>query len=334
MLGLIIRLITFPFRYAFGSVTTTYINGFDVVKDRRWSLRTRMMNLIPILMLTTVLITFIYSFVSFIISGGYQTQIGMIKELGICDQCFTSGTVPIMFNVVTISIIGVLLLAEIILCSIDFFKNGDIGTIGRVVCIIVLSLFALAGIILIGDFIYYIIKNGTKEFLDDLFLQSIADRNGISGHVADLITLVMGKDFFMSAEIVNEAAKVVAIVSMIILYFLMKADELDYEVYITKRCILTYCFIIPVIIACFENIIAIVVFILSLLLMCMVLVFFVGGFGGCLDSMSTSIQADTLRSHAKSLDKQASQAFFRSTREEKHKEAAELRHQAYVLEHR
>lgn len=99
--------------------------------------------LIPIAIFITSFISGIVSYVIFIVQGGYNEQVGLIKRSGIDGifDGFTSGTVNMFWSGITAKIIFGLVGAEFIVILISYFKNR--GKRMRIAMIINLAVFAI-----------------------------------------------------------------------------------------------------------------------------------------------------------------------------------------------
>lgn len=81
--------------------------------------------LIPITICLTSFISGIITYIIFIVRGGYLSQVGLIKESGVDGifDGFTSGTVEMMRSGITAKIILILVIAELIVMLISYFKS-------------------------------------------------------------------------------------------------------------------------------------------------------------------------------------------------------------------
>ncbi|MCR5048980.1 MAG: hypothetical protein K6A37_08490 [Saccharofermentans sp.] len=93
MLGLVMRLVSFPFRLAFQN-TVDNLEGFIGGIKRKDNPLFIIMSGISLLPLVTAIGIFLYSLISFIVNSGFADQVAIIKteKFGAITQIWTSGT--------------------------------------------------------------------------------------------------------------------------------------------------------------------------------------------------------------------------------------------------
>ena len=85
--------------------------------------------LIPMAICLTSIISGIVTYIMFIVNGGYSSQVGSIKENGLdgISEGFTSGTTGMMVSGNVGKILLALVVAELIVMLINYFKNRGKG---------------------------------------------------------------------------------------------------------------------------------------------------------------------------------------------------------------
>lgn len=120
-------------------------------------------NLAFLIVMAMVLISIISGFVSFIMfifQGGYSNQIESLQNNGIdgITSGFTSGTVGLITSGITSKIMHVLVMAELIVMLVAYFKNSNktkrvIMIVDLVLCTIIIFLSAIIFWIAVGELV-------------------------------------------------------------------------------------------------------------------------------------------------------------------------------------
>ena len=94
----------------------------------------------------TSIVTGIVTYIMFIVNGGYSSQVGSIKENGLdgISEGFTSGTTGMMVPGIVGKILLALVVAELIVMLINYFKNRGKGMrIAMIVDLVVMSCYCV-----------------------------------------------------------------------------------------------------------------------------------------------------------------------------------------------
>lgn len=112
--------------------------------------------LIPTGIVTTSMVGFIVAIVKFVISGGFTNQITVLKGdfYGGISEGFTFGTVSVLTSGIVSTVISILLLAELIVLIISYYKTeSKVKKIIASICLgIGIVLFGVAGFVLAVGF--------------------------------------------------------------------------------------------------------------------------------------------------------------------------------------
>lgn len=92
----------------------------DIQKWKQMSMED-LANHIPVVIMATAMIAGVIAYIMYIVNGGYLAQIAAIKEYGfISTDTFTAGTTGLVFGGIAGNIILLLLIAELVVLSLNY----------------------------------------------------------------------------------------------------------------------------------------------------------------------------------------------------------------------
>ena len=133
--------------------------------------------LIPMAICLTSIVTGIVTYIMFIVNGGYSSQVGSIKENGLdgISEGFTSGTTGMMVPGIVGKILLALVVAELIVMLINYFKNRGKGMrIAMIVDLVVM------GVVIALSTVVFWIAVGKLVFSEEQLYQALGKFEGVT----------------------------------------------------------------------------------------------------------------------------------------------------------
>lgn len=133
--------------------------------------------LIPMAICLTSIVTGIVTYIMFIVNGGYSSQVGSIKENGLdgISEGFTSGTTGMMVSGIVDKILLALVVAELIVMLINYFKNRGKGMrIAMIVDLVVM------GVVIALSTVVFWIAVGELVFSEEQLYQALGKFEGVT----------------------------------------------------------------------------------------------------------------------------------------------------------
>ena len=133
--------------------------------------------LIPMAICLTSIVTGIVTYIMFIVNGGYSSQVGSIKENGLdgISEGFTSGTTGMMVPGIVGKILLALVVAELIVMLINYFKNRGKGMrIAMIVDLVVM------GVVIALSTVVFRIAVGELVFSEEQLYQALGKFEGVT----------------------------------------------------------------------------------------------------------------------------------------------------------
>lgn len=133
--------------------------------------------LVPMAICLTSIISGIVTYIMFIVNGGYSSQVGSIKQNGLdgISAGFTSGTTGMMVSGIVSKIFLALVIVELIVMLINYFKNRGKGM--RIAMIV--DLVAIGVIIALSTVVFWIVV-GELVFSEDQIYQALGRFEGVT----------------------------------------------------------------------------------------------------------------------------------------------------------
>lgn len=196
--------------------------------------------LIPVGMVVTSIVGFVVAIIKFVISGGFSNQISAIKGdfFGGISEGFTSGTASVLTSGVVLTIISILLLAELLVLIISYCKTeSKVKKIIASICLgIGIVLFGIAGFILAVGF-------GVINLSEKMKMKII-----------EMLTVFDG---MQTATLVNglKITAVIGVVALIVFIILMLISDHRWMIKNSAIALLLSYIIIPLALLVVENVI-------------------------------------------------------------------------------
>lgn len=133
--------------------------------------------LIPMAICLTSIISGIVAYIMFIVNGGYTSQIGNIKSNGLdgLSDSLTGGTIKMMTTGITAKILLGLVLAELVVMLINYFKNKGKGM--RITMIVDLAIVAI--MVALSTYIFWVAV-GKIVYTDEQLYQFLSNFVGVT----------------------------------------------------------------------------------------------------------------------------------------------------------
>jgi hypothetical protein len=235
--------------------------------------------IIPSLVILTMTIGWIVAFMIFVVSGGYSSQIVMIKSNGFSfdavSAAFTNGTVHILYGKIVNLIVGALLCAQVALFLRSFLKESTkIRRITMIIDLVIMGFFAVGTV-----FLGLIYTRKIELFEKQTLISSIMD--GSAGQGIRIVLLAV------------TVITIAVVISLIIL--ILKATDKWILGHGSLAALLAYT-VLPLLLLFVENVIPLIAGILLLLAIGAVIWFI---FMSATDSERESFPASTDRKNSK-----------------------------------
>ena len=132
---------------------------------------------IPMAICLTSIVAGIVTYIMFIVNGGYSSQVGSIKENGLdgISEGFTSGTTGMMVSGIVGKILLALVVSELIVMLINYFKNRGKGMrIAMIVDLVVM------GVVIALPTVVFWIAVGELVFSEEQLYQALGKFEGVT----------------------------------------------------------------------------------------------------------------------------------------------------------